>query len=75
VTWTEGTRQGAGKSIDWILLTDEDQLTWSASLGSEAIAHFESSTNEGVLRDRDLILGAHLRVPTAAGGLYSRAHG
>jgi hypothetical protein len=75
VVWTEGARQGAGKSIDRILFTDQDQLTWSAGLGPEAIAHLKPSPNEGVLWNRDLILSAHLRVPSAAGGLYSFTHG
>jgi hypothetical protein len=72
---SERARQGAGKSIDRILLADQDQLTGPASLSSQAIAHFEPSPNEGVLRDRDLILGAHLRVASAASGLYSCSHG
>jgi hypothetical protein len=72
--WSEGARQGAGESIDRILLTDQDQLTWSACLGPEAIAHFEPSPNEGVLGDRDLILGAHFGIASAANGLYSCTH-
>jgi hypothetical protein len=74
VIWSEGTRQGAGKSIDRILLADQDQLTWAAGLGPEAIAHFEPSPNEGVLGDRDLILGAHPGVSATSIGLYSCTH-
>ena len=72
---SERARQGAGKSIDRILLADQDQLAGPASLSSQAIAHFESSSNEGVLRDRHLILRAHPRVTSAASGLYSCTHG
>lgn len=52
--------QGAGKSIDRILLADQDQLTWSAGLGPKAIANFEPSSSEGVLRDRHLVLALTL---------------
>jgi len=31
--WSEGARQGAGKSIDRILLADQYQLTGPAGLG------------------------------------------
>ncbi len=74
VIWSERAGQRPCKSIDWVLLADQDQLTGPAYLGPEAIAHFEPSPNQGVLRDRDLVLGTYPGVPSTSTGLYSRTH-
>jgi len=71
---SERARQGAGKSIDGILLADQDQLTGPAGLGPKAIAHFEPCPNKGVLGDRDLILRTHPCIAPTAPGLYSCTH-
>ena len=69
-----GARQRSRKSIDRIVFADQDQFAGPMSFGSKSIADLKACSKEGVLWDRDLVLGAHSCVSTAASRLYFCSH-